>query len=310
METIQLLIPLFVVIGLGYALKRFGVLGPQSSTELNKLVFYIVIPALLFSSARKVDLRSSADLAAGLAYILTVAVSIGIVGFLGLFFAPPQRGALAQASFRSNLAYVGVAITAQVFGEAGLPTMTLIVSAGVVIHAIATITVLHAYHAESEGTDLSKLIRLVVLNPIIISVAAGLLFAVLDIDLPFFVAEPIALLNRMSLPTVLLTIGLRIDFSEISARVGALATIVVYKLFVMPLVGFLIFRFLLGGSGLELMVLTIGCGMPTAVTSQSFASAMSADESLTAAAVSVTTLLILVSVPTNLAVLGFFYPMP
>lgn len=310
MQTIQLLIPLFAVIGLGYALRKFSVLGPQFSSDLNKLVYYIVIPALLFSSAKGVDLRSTADLAASLAYVLTVLVSIGVLAFLGLFFAPPQRGALAQASFRSNLAYVGVAITAQIFGEAGMPTMTLMVSGGVVIHAIATVTVLHAYHAEGGRKDLAKVLRLVLVNPIIISVAAGLLVAVFEIRLPFFVAEPIQLLNRMSLPTVLLTIGLRIDFSEISARVGALATIVIYKLFVMPLVGFVIFRFLLGGSGLELMVLTIGCGMPTAITSQSFASAMSADESLTAAAVSVTTLLILLSVPTNLAVLGFFYPVP
>ena len=188
--------------------------------------------------------------------------------------------------------------------------MTLMVSGGVVIHAIATVTVLHAYHADGGKQDLVRLIRLVVLNPIIISVAAGLLVVIFEVDLPFVIAEPIELLNRMSLPTVLLTIGLRIDFSEISARVGALLTIVFYKLFIMPVIGFLIFRFLLGGSGLELMVLTIGCGMPTAITSQSFASAMSADESLTAAAVSVTTLLILVSVPTNLAVLGLFYPVP
>lgn len=305
MQTFQLLLPLFVLIGMGYALKRFRILGPQFATELNKLVYYVVIPALLFSSAKDVDLGNRADLGASLAYILTVIASVGITVIIGFLFPAAQRGAFAQASFRSNLAYVGVAVTAQVFGDAALPTMALMVSGGVVIHAVATIVVLHAYHAESGKGDLLRLVRLVIKNPIIISVAAGLLVAGLDFRLPYFVGEPIELLRRMSLPTVLITIGLKIDFSEISARIGALSTIVVYKLFLMPLVGYLIFRFLLGGSGEELMVLTVGCGMPTAITAQSFASAMDADESLTAAAVSVTTLLILVSVPIVLAVLRF-----
>ncbi len=304
MQTFQLLLPLYVLIGLGYGLKRFRVLNPDFATELNKIVYYVVIPALLFSSTKEVDLGNWADLGASLAYILTVVASVGITVMIGFFFPPAQRGALAQASFRSNLAYVGVAVAAQVFGDSALPTMALMVSGGVVIHAVATIVVLHAYHAESGKGDVLRLVRLVIKNPIIISVAAGLLVAGLGLRLPFFIAEPIELLRRMSLPTVLITIGLRIDFSEISARLGALSAIVLYKLFLMPVVGFLIFRFLLGGGGEELMVLTVGCGMPTAITAQSFAGAMDADESLTAAAVSVTTLLILVSVPIVLAVLN------
>lgn len=307
MQTFQLLLPLFVLIGMGYGLKRLRILGPEFSTELNKLVYYVVIPALLFSSAKDVDLGNRADLGASLAYILTVVASVGITALIGFLFPPAQRGAFAQASFRSNLAYVGVAVTAQVFTDAALPTMALIVSGGVVIHAVATIVVLHAYHAESGKGDLLRLLRLVVRNPIIIAVAAGLLVSGLDLRLPYFLGEPIELLRRMSLPTVLITIGLRIHFSEMSPRLGALSAIVLYKLFLMPVIGFLIFRFLLGGTGEELMVLTVVCGMPTAITAQSFAGAMDADESLTAAAVSVTTLLILVSVPIVLAVLKLLY---
>jgi predicted permease len=112
----------------------------------------------------------------------------------------------------------------------------------------------------------------------------------------------------MSLPTVLITVGFSIDLDEIIKRLAPLSLIVVFKLFLMPLIGFVVFHYLFGGTGIPLVVMALACGMPTAIMAQSFASAMDADESLTAAAVSATTLFVLVSVPLFLGMVRLLFP--
>ncbi len=306
METVRLLIPLFAILGVGYGLKTLRVVPLEFGGQLGRLVFYAVLPAMLFSASKDVDLSSAAGVSATAAYLVTLFIVIPLSVLVSRLLPPQQRGAFAQAAFRPNLAYMGVAVTAQLYGDKALPIMAMILSGGVIIHATGTVVVLHLLRHADAKPDFARLLRMVLTNPIIISVAAGLTVAATGLTIPPVVEEPIRLLRRMSLPTVLLTVGFSIDFHEIAKRIGSLSLVVAFKLFLMPLIGFTVYRYLFDGSGDTLLIMTLACGMPTAVMAQSFASAMDADESLTAAAVSGTTLLILISVPILLSILRLF----
>ncbi len=301
--TVEQLFALLVVVGIGLALRTFNVFSPDFAYHLNRLVFYIIIPAMLFDAGLKVNTRSWNDLSASAGYALAVIAAIAVLIPLASRFPAERRGALIQASYRSNLAYIGIPVLAAMFGDQTLPTMALIVSTGVVVHTVASIVLLRVFSPPAERDGRGTIMRMIATSPILWSVAIGVVVGFIGLQVPVAISGPVGLLRQMGLPAVLILVGLRMDLSAISNRLRELTVVVLFKLLVMPMSAYGIARLFLGITDDRLIWLTIAAGMPTAAMSQSFAGALSADESLTAGAISTTTLLLVVSVPLIRAVL-------
>ena len=304
MDVLRLILPLFIIIFVGYLLRKTGFAREGFVDELNRLVYFIGLPALLFSESSRIDPHALAGGTAAIAFpiIVTVTALIGFAATLPLPFH--TRGPVIQAGFRSNLAYLGLPIVSTTLGSEVLGTVAIIIASGVVINTLLSVLVLSLL--KPDGENIHPLARLAhtLKNPLLIAIALGLLFAAGGWSLPDVLARPIDLLARMSLPLILLVLGLSLSFSELRRNLPSAGLASLIKLAVMPAVAWGVMAWVFDSSPLVVETVVLMAAMPTAVASQTFARAFEADSSVSASSVSLSTLLAVVTVPVLVVVLG------
>jgi malate permease and related proteins len=119
MLLVDTLAPLVLLILLGAGLARVRFLGPEFMADLNKLAFWIALPALLFTSASQAappeaqTWRLLAVMFAATVLITLLALGVSLISGM----PPGVRGTLMQSAFRGNLAYIGIPVLAYSFSE-------------------------------------------------------------------------------------------------------------------------------------------------------------------------------------------------
>ncbi len=296
-QTIQLVVPLFALMTLGYLLKKAQFFSAGFVGDLNRFIFYIALPVTLFLQTSDM---SDAFAGAGVAAIMQpiTIVSVAIVATLISFRASPaRRGPFTQASYRANMAYLGLPIVATVLGDAALGIVAVTIAAGVVTNSVVSVLVLRMNDPDSGGQSPWRRLLDVARNPLIIAIAIGLGFSLTGLSLPGLANETLALLQRVSLPLVLIVVGCSFSFTKVSRRFGVALGAAFLKLAFMPFFAWTVLTWGFEVDGLVRSVIVLMTAMPTAVASQSFAAAFNADEQLAAAAVSFSTLASLVTIP-------------
>jgi hypothetical protein len=304
MDVLRLITPLFVIIFVGYLLRKTGFARAGFVDELNRLVYYIGLPALLFSESSGVSPAELTGGVAGLAYPVTVVITAALTFAASLLLPYSQRGPVVQAGFRSNLAYLGLPIVSTTLGDGVLGTIAIVIAAGVIIHTLLSILALSLLKPGAEGLDPARRLAELARNPLLIAIAAGLVLAAAGWSLPEVLARPIELLASMSLPLILLVLGLSLSFSELRRNIESAALASFLKLAVMPAVAWVVMSWLFESPALVVNTVVLMSAMPTAVASQTFARAFEADATVSASSVSLSTLLAVVSVPALVVILG------
>lgn len=155
MHAIRLILPLFIVILIGYALRRTQFVGPDFGDELNKVVYFFGLPALLFSSLTETDpalFRAGLTAAAFPAIVLAMAV----IAFATTMWIPyDKRGSAIQAVFRGDVGYLGLAMVGTIIGAEALGTSAIIIAVGALIYAALSIFVLSIMKPGRHRYDLS-----------------------------------------------------------------------------------------------------------------------------------------------------------
>ena len=120
-QILTIVLPIFLVIGLGYFLRRFGFLDEAFLHQTNRLIFYIALPLLLFYKIGTADFSANFNGALVIGSVGAIAVAFLLsYGYASLRRYPPgARGAFSQGAFRGNLAYIGLAIVLNAYGETG-----------------------------------------------------------------------------------------------------------------------------------------------------------------------------------------------
>lgn len=296
-QTIQLVAPLFALMSLGYALKKQKFFSEGFAGDLNRFIFYIALPVTLFLQTSDMAGAFAGAGVAALMQPLTI-VSVALVAtLLALRAEPARRGPFTQASYRANMAYLGLPIVATVYGDAALGIVAVTIAAGVVTNSVVSILVLRMNDPGAGGQSPWRRLLDVVRNPLIIAIALGMLFSLAGLRLPAIAQETLSLLQRVSLPLVLVVVGYSFSFTKVSSRFLVALGAAALKLAFMPLFAWAVLTWGFGVSGLLRSAIVLMTAMPTAVASQSFAAAFNADEQLAAAAVSFSTLASLVTIP-------------
>ena len=304
MDVLRLILPLFIIIFVGYLLRKTGFAREGFVDELNRLVYFIGLPAMLFIESSRINANAVDGGAAAVAFpVIVIATTlIGLAATLPLPFH--QRGPVVQAGFRGNLAYLGLPIVSTTLGPAAVGTITIIIAAGIVIHTLLSILVLSLLKPHGESIPPVVHISRALTNPLLIAIALGLLFAAAGWSLPEVLARPIDLLARMSLPLILLVLGLSLSFSELRRNLQSATLAALIKLAVMPAVAWAVMTWVFDSSPLVVETVVLMAAMPTAVATQTFARAFDADSSVSASSVSLSTLLAVVTVPVLVVMLG------
>lgn len=302
MNTLGVVLPVFLVIGVGFGLRLLKFIPPDAHGALSKLVFYIAAPALLVRSIARTPLRESLNGEVfGVVAGLTVLLALG--GYLAVYRArPARRGTLAQGMHRSNQVFVGLPIIENALGEAALGPAAVLISFMVLIYNFLAVLVLTLPHQGRQAQWRATLYGLM-RNPLIIASAVGILLSSFDLSLPLCLDRTLDLIGRIALPLALLTVGLDLDVRRLRSDLRAAALVALVKLILYPALIFVSLRMLgLSGDGLAIPVLLMAT--PTAVVSCIMAREMCGDERLAGAIIIGTTIASLFTISLWLIVLG------
>ena len=283
MNTVLLLLPDFSLILLGILIRRWMTFGENFWAGLEKLVYFILFPALLINSLvkAKLDLLSAFPLLAT-AYVAIVAGML--LGLLPRMFSKVPAltfASMYQCAFRYN-SYIGLAVVSMLFGQSGVATLGIIIGTAVPLVNVAAIGML-ARHGQLG------LWREVLRNPLIWATIIGLSLNLVGYVPPAPVLAFLGRLAEASIALGLLAVGAALQMGGAAGVKGLAAWLIVVKLLLLPLVAVFVGP-LLGLSGLYYQVAVLFAALPTASSAYILAVRMGGDGKSVAWLISASTL--------------------
>lgn len=286
--------PLAVLMVLGYGLRRLKVIDSHAAGVMNRLVFTVFLPVLLFYNIYETELAEAFD-----GRLLAFAV-IGVVILFGVLVAVVplfekdgrRRGVLVQGIMRSNFVLFGLPVTMSLLGEGGAGVTSIAIAVVVPLFNVLSVVALELY----RGGRISwrRTLRGIVTNPLILASVAGVLVLVSGLRLPGFVETTLRDISRVATPLALIVLGASFEVRAVRANTAALVWGVLCRLLVVPGV-FVTAAVLLGFRGASLVTVLTMFASPTAVSSFTMAQQMGADGELAGQLVVFTTLFSILS---------------
>mgnify|MGYP000915134744 FL=1 len=277
--SLNVVLPLFLIMAVGYLLRRIGLLDDAVLPKLNSLVFKAFLPMMLFNNIYHSDLESMMNPK----LILTAVVSILVIfGVLCLVIPRiekdgPRRGAMVQGIFRSNYIIFGVPIVSGVFGEQGLGVVSILSAFAIPLFNVLSVVALEIF---SHGTvNKNRIVKGIVTNPLIIASLLGVVFLLAGIPIPTPVEEALADMSAIATPLGLVSLGGFFKFADTKRYLKQLIIVVAGRLVVCPAI-FLPVFVSMGFRGVDLMALATMMGAPIAVSSFIMAQQQGADADL------------------------------
>jgi malonate transporter len=303
MPIIDALAPVAVLIALGFAFRRTGFIDDAGWAAIERGVYFVFFPALLFLELARADLDGEAVLRFGgvlLATQLLMAAAAALAR-RRLAIPGPTYTSLLQCVVRWN-SYVAVAMAPLLFGRAGVPLAAVAIA--VMVPAANVLSVLAlARHGSGGAPGLLAMARVLAGNPLILACLLGLAVNLAGLGLPPLVAEPLAMLARATLALGLLAVGAGLLPRAVLGRPLLVLLAAALKLLVKPLVGIGL-GWLAGLEGTALGMVALVCGVPTATSSYILARLLGGDAALMAGLITATTLLAFLTLPPMLALAG------
>ena len=290
MNTALLLLPDFALILLGAAIRRWMALGEHFWLGLEKLVYFVLFPALLINAL----LRTRLDLAAALPLLATA--YLAMIGGMALGLVPRLLSrvpaltfaSVFQCGYRFN-SYIGLAAAGLLFGDAGIATMGLIVGAAVPLANLASVWMLARHGQVGLGRELIR-------NPLILATLTGFLLNLSGLEPP---APLLALLGRLadaSIALGLIAVGAALRLHHVPGVQGMAFWFLAVKLLALPVLALAVGAWL-GLSGLNYKVVVLFAALPTASSAYILAVRMGGDGRSVAWLISVSTLASMVTLP-------------
>jgi predicted permease len=310
MLLVDTLAPLLLLIVLGVCLARIRFLGQAFMADLNKLAFWIALPALLFTSANRAAApdvqtwRLLAVLFGGTIFIILVALGTSLVCGMPV----GARGTLLQSAFRGNLAYIGIPVLAYSFSETqadggsrAMATAVIVMVLTMAFYNILAVIVLQASNHSAQGADWRQMARAIATNPLLLAGLLGLLVPMLGITLPSFLQRALESLGAAAVPIALMCIGGSLATTRLRGRRSWIVIGALLKVVGLPVLVF--FMSLFAGLGaVEQRIALVLSSCPTAAAAFVMARQMGGDEALASGTIALSTLLSFISLAVALLV--------
>lgn len=281
--------PLLILLGIGWAAVRSGVTDRAFMNRLNTLNFKLFFPFLMFKNvygAEPENLPTPALIIMGVVSLLAV---VALLFILVPRIVPenPRRGTIIQAIFRSNFIIYGIPLTTFVFGEGKASVCGIMVMIMVSMFNILSVIVLE-YFREGGKVRPGPLLLGIVKNPLLQGCVAGLLCYLLGIKLPVFLKEPVFALGSMASTLALVVLGANLQFAELKKNGRTVTAVLLIRLLLLPLV-MVPLGWMIGLRGVELFLILMIYGTPVATASYPMAQNMGGDGQLAGQLVFVST---------------------
>jgi hypothetical protein len=307
-DILTIVLPVFLVIVLGYLLKRLELIDATFLYQTNRLVYYICLPLLLFYKIGTADFFANFNGALVIGSAMAIAagflLSYGYAALRG--YPPAARGAFSQGAFRGNLAYMGLAIVFNAYGETGFTRAGILMGFLVPVLNLFAVLALLLPHRRSDGGQGAVFWgKQLVGNPLIIASFAGIAWSYLQLPVPVILDRSLHIATGMTLPLALIAIGGSFSLEKLKGDLVRAAFATGFKLIWLPLIaaGLLL---LLGVGGQELAIGVLFAGTPTATATYIMAHQLKGDAELAGSIVMMSTALSAVTYTVALLMLRSF----
>lgn len=292
--SINVTLPIFLVMVIGWGLKQIGILNDNFVTTANKFNFDVTLPVMLFRNISTVDIKAVFDLNYVLFCALASTVCFWVIwGCTKLFLKDKyMRGAFVQASFRSSAAVMGLAFIENLYGKSAMGPLMIV--GAVPLYNIYSVIVLTFEGQGQADTRQSGKIREaffnILKNPIIISIFLGLEVSVCGLDFPVLIDETVDSIAQIATPLALVTLGAGYEGRKALAKIkptlaASFIKLVLQPAFLLPVAA------IMGFTGEKMIGILIMLASPTTPSCYIMAKNMKNDGTLTASIVVMTTLL-------------------
>jgi malonate transporter and related proteins len=301
LATFGALAPVFILIALGWVLRTRGFPGDDFWPAAERLVYFVLFPALLFLTTAAADLDALALLPLAGALIAAIGATVALTMALRPWLKVGDAAftSVLQGGIRCNT-YVGLAAGSALFGELGLTIMGLVVF--VVVTTVNVVSVVALTHYGPRAAGPRDVVASVVRNPLIVACVLGFCGNALGIELPAVAYETLDVLARASLTLGLLCVGAGLELAHLGrARRAALVTSAL-KLLVLPAATALACR-LFGIDPLSAAAAVLFTAAPISASSYVLARQLGGDATMIAGLITITTIAAVATMPLVLAVL-------
>ncbi len=248
--SLNAVLPIIIMVLIGYILKKAGFINFDFAKQLNKIVFRIFLPVMLFLNVYKIEDLSSFDF-----WYVLYAAAFSIIAF---FIAIPivmavtskneRRGVLLQATFRSNYALIGLPLAGALFGEAGEIVAALMSVVTIPVFNILAVISLTVFNKDGGKVSPKKILIGIANNPLIRAIMLGVvvlgiraLFVNFDVDFRISSLTPIMkvleYLSGLATPLALISLGAQFEFSAIKELRREIIYGVAARTVIVPLLG-------------------------------------------------------------------------
>ena len=279
MISANAVLPMCLVMALGYGTRRLGWLHREEISTINKIAFRIFLPCLLYYNIYCSDLSGSFDpllmaYAVG-GVLLTFGLALGYT--LLTEKLPERRGVLIQGMFRSNYVIMGIPVATALLGADQLGTVSILIAVIVPLFNMLAVVVLEVFRGQKPKP--LHILGQIAKNPLVIGSVLGILTLVAGIRLPHILEQTIQSVSAIASPLQLFLLGAFFQFSGLKTYRRELVTVSIAKLIVSPGL-FLGLGALLGFRGVAFVSLIGIFASPTAVNSFTMAQQMGGDAEL------------------------------
>ena len=209
-------VPVFAMIVLGMFFKKIGTIDDVFASRMNKFVFLIPLPVLLFKDLATLDFETIWDTKFVLFCFFITILSILIVTLLSFLLKNKQnQGEFIQASYRSSAALLGIALIQNVYGKATMAPLMIIGS--VPLYNIMAVVVLSFFSPERKGLSKEvwlKTIKGILTNPILIGIVVGILWSLLHLPMPTMLDKTVTSIGNVATPLGLMAMGATFNYKE------------------------------------------------------------------------------------------------
>ena len=284
-------VPIFLLMILGFLLKKLGVIDDVFASKMNKFVFLIPLPVLLFEDLSTVDFAQVWNMKFVLFCFVVTLVCIILAALVSFLWHDKSiQGEFIQASYRSSAALLGIAFIQNIYGNAGMAPLMIIGS--VPLYNIMAVIVLSFFKPDRKKLDKEvwkTTLKGIVTNPIILGIAAGLLWSALRLPMPSILEKTVSDIGAVATPLGLMAMGASFDlkkaFGKVKpAAVASVMKLVLFAAFFLPLAVWMGFR------REELVAILVMLSSATTVSCYVMARNMGHEGVLTSSVVMLTTL--------------------
>ena len=285
-------IPIFLMMLLGMLFRKLGWMDEVFAAKMNKFVFLVPLPMLLFEQLATVDFSEVWDIKFILFCFVVTAISITISTLISLLWKDRSiKGEFIQATYRSSAALLGIAFIQNIYGTAGMAPLMIIGS--VPLYNIMAVVVLSFFKPGNNSFDkalVKKTLKGIVTNPIIIGIVAGFVWSALKLPMPLILHKTVSSIGATATPMGLMSMGATFEMKKATSKMKPTLVAVFMKLVGFCAI-FLPVAAMLGFRNEQLIAILVMLGSATTVSGFVMARSMGHEGTLSSGVIMMTTLL-------------------